>query len=180
MSDKVYSYKGKTYPAYLKNGNAMSHIWPAAKWFCTGQGLDIGAAEWPFPGATPIDVKENGEFHAMSLPDGFYDYVFSSHCLEHLPDYVDALIYWREKIKPGGWLFLYLPHPDMEYWRPQNCRKHVHLFWPIDVEKLLHDLEFRNVVRSERDAYWSFFIAGQVPMDGNWRFEISNDSGSSK
>ena len=52
------------------------------------------------------------------------DYIFSSHCLEHVDDWVGALDYWASRLKPGGVIFLYLPHYSQEYWRPWNNRKH--------------------------------------------------------
>lgn len=157
----IYSYKGKLYPDYLKHGNACQFIAPMARHFCQGDGLDIGAGDWPLPGAKPIDMAlgHNG----MSLPppwDKKYDYIFSSHCLEHLTDPVKALEHWKGHIKPGGVLFLYLPHPDMAYWRPQHNRKHLHSWYPADMAQILADLGFVDVLHSERDLAWSFAVVG--------------------
>jgi SAM-dependent methyltransferase len=99
----------------------------------------------------------------MNLPMGPFDYVFSSHCMEHLVNPVAAIEHWRSRISPGGVLFLYLPHPDMEYWRPQNCRKHLHSWKPAEVQQMLSDLGFCDVIGSERDMYWSFSVVGFVP-----------------
>lgn len=164
MSNMFY-YQGKLYPDYLKRGNAVQFIVPTAAHFCKGRGLDVGAGRWPFPGAIAVDtvnpVEENNTgFDAYNLPLGEYDYVFSSHCLEHLPDTIGALEHWQTRLRPGGVLFLYLPHPDMTYWRPQNCRKHLHMFWPEDVAEMLRNLGFVDVIHSERDLMWSFAVAG--------------------
>jgi len=157
----TYEYKGKLYPNYLKNGNACSHVFPFATHFCRGDGLDIGGTgEWCFPGATPINTDQGNQFEAMNLPDGKYDYIFSSHTLEHVADYISALEHWKTRLKFEAPLFMYLPHPDMEYWRPQNNRKHVHLFHPEDMTKTLADLGFRQILCSGRDLYWSFAIVG--------------------
>ncbi len=96
----------------------------------------------------------------MNLPEGEWDYVFSSHGLEHLPNYVAALEHWKTRIRAGGVLFLYLPSEDMEYWRPQHCRKHLHSFRPEQIAQLLRDLGFVNVLHSERDLAWSFAVVG--------------------
>lgn len=154
----IFDYKGGTYPAYLKTGNAMSFIAPAAKHFCKGYGVDVGAGRWPLDGAIPIDLMDAGD--AMALPHGPYDFVFSSHCLEHLADPIGALIHWREKIRKGGVLFVYLPHPDMEYWLPQNNRKHLHSWRPADMAKIFADLGFTDIIHSERDLYWAFACVG--------------------
>jgi len=158
----VYEYRGKQYPDYLKRGNACRFVVPFAQMFCRGLGYDVGAGRWPLPitGAIPVDLDRGGD--AMALPDMQVNYVFSSHCLEHLPDYVGALEHWKTRIIKGGCLFLYLPHPDMEYWLPQNNRKHLHVFEPYQIENCLIDLGFEDVLVSERDLAWSFAAVGFV------------------
>jgi SAM-dependent methyltransferase len=49
---------------------------------------------------------------------GSLDYVFSSHCLEHIEDWRPALAEWVRKVRPGGVVFLYLPHPACAIWHP--------------------------------------------------------------
>jgi SAM-dependent methyltransferase len=157
----TFIYRGARYPSYLRDGDAERWIAPVAKHFCRGVGLDIGSGQWPLPGAHPIDLKRGTD--AMKLPEGVWDFAFSSHCLEHLPNYVEALEHWKTRIRPGGVLFLYLPSEQMEYWKPQHCRKHLHSFRPEQVAELLRDLGFVNVIHSERDLCWSFAVVGWVP-----------------
>ena len=154
----IYEYKGQTYPEYLRGGNAMRFVAPYAAHFCVGDGLDIGCGRWPLPGAHPIDLERGG--NAMVLPPGPFDYIFSSHCLEHLPNPVAALEHWHSRLRRRGVLFLSLPHPDMTYWRPENCRKHLHLFRPEDVARTLSEMGFVDLIRSERDLAWSFQVVG--------------------
>src|SRR4051812_31154688 len=52
-----YKYKGELYPAYLNEGNASSNIMDKALVYCQGQGIDVGADQWPFPGAVPVQEK---------------------------------------------------------------------------------------------------------------------------
>lgn len=156
---KIFEYKGTMYPTYIREGDACAYCLPVAQHFCTGEGLDIGGFnKWTFPGARAINITLDDEFDAYNLPKGQYDYIFSSHTLEHLPDYIKALEYWKSHLKDEGVLFLYLPHPDMEYWRPENNRKHLHLFHPEDLKKSLENLGYKNIIMSERDMYWSFSI----------------------
>jgi len=157
----IFQYKDKIYPEYIKNGNACSYIIEFAKQFCAGNGLDIGGTdEWSFPSARTINTSKNDGFNATNLPDDIYDFIFSSHTLEHTENYIDALLCWQSHIRSGGALFLYLPHPDMEYWLPQNNHKHKHIFYPKDIAKTLKDIGFTNVLNSERDLYWSFSVVG--------------------
>lgn len=157
----IFEYKGISYPEYLKHGNGCQFIAPTAAHFCKGEGLDVGAGKWPLPGAIPHDSQ--GRLDAMELPHGPFDYVFSSHCLEHLHNPIAALEHWKTRLKPGGTLFLYLPHPDMEYWQPQNCRKHLHTWAPAQMAKIVSDLGFVDVIHSERDLAWSFACVGFAP-----------------
>jgi len=154
----IFNYRDRTYPTFLKDGNACQFITPAALHFCRGAGLDVGCGKWPLPGAFPIELADGGD--AMALPDGQFDFVFSSHCLEHLVNPIAALKHWQSRLRAGGVLFLYLPHPDMEYWLPQNCTKHLHAWMPRDMAKIVADLGFQNVVHSERDIAWSFSVVG--------------------
>lgn len=154
----IFEYRGALYPAYLKEGNACRFIAATAREFCNGVGLDIGAGNWPLVGARAIDAKHGGD--AMGLPQGPFDFIFSSHCLEHLPNPIAALEHWKTRLRPGGVLFLYLPHPAMEYWLPQNCRKHLHSWAPAAMAKIVADLGFINVIHGERDLAWSFPVVG--------------------
>jgi SAM-dependent methyltransferase len=157
-AEMIFDYRGTLYPEYLKQGNACQHIAATALQFCRGVGLDVGAGRWPLPGAIPVELRDGGD--AMDLPLGEFPYVFSSHCLEHLANPIQALEHWATRIKPGGVLFLYLPHPAMEYWRPQHCRKHLHAWRPEDMAQIVTDLGFADVIHSERDLAWSFSVVG--------------------
>jgi SAM-dependent methyltransferase len=154
----IFEYGGSLYPEYLKHGNACQFITPIAQQFCHGVGLDVGAGKWPLPGAQPVEWKDGGD--AMHLPAGRFDYIFSSHCLEHLQDPIAALEHWRSRLKEGAPLVLYLPHPDMAYWLPQNCRKHLHSWSPAAMARIVRDLGFSRVIHSERDLAWSFVVVG--------------------
>lgn len=157
----LFTYRGARYPDYIRNGNAMQFIAATAAQFCRGRGLDVGAGKWPLPGAQAVDRVDGRD--ASTLPGEGWDYIFSSHCLEHLADPVVALEHWKTRLRAGGTLFLYLPHPDMAYWRPQHCRKHLHSWQPAEMAELLSDLGFVDVIHGERDLAWSFAVVGFTP-----------------
>lgn len=157
----IFEYRGSLFPEYLKTGNACRFIVPTAMEFCQGKGLDVGAGRWPLPGAVPVELQDGGD--AMNLPEGPFDYVFSSHCAEHLTNPIAAFEHWISRLKSGGCLFVYLPHPDMTYWRPQFCRKHLHQWWPEDMATIFRDLGLVNVIHGERDLAWGFATVGFKP-----------------
>ena len=137
------NFKGKLYPEYQSKGNAAQWIMPFAKEWCQGEGYDIGCnrKEWAFPGAEMIDLTLDDDWSAYNLPNKKVDYIFSSHCLEHLDDWVGAINYWLSKLNDTGVLFLYLPHESQTYWHPLNNRKHLHSFNENTFIKFFEQLE---------------------------------------
>jgi len=157
-------YRNKKYLHMQTTGFAARFVFPFAQEFCKGVGFDVGcnSQEWCFPNAIPIDTTIADEWEAMRLPDFMVDFIFSSHCLEHLDNWVDALNYWTERIKSGGVLFLYLPHRSQEYWLPFNNRKHIHYFdEEIIVKYLEHSGFYKNIFASGVDLNSSFTIIAE-------------------
>lgn len=154
-------FNGKLYPGFQAEGNASQFAIPFAKKFCIGRGVDIGFCkeEWKFPGAIGVDTFTT-PYTAYNLPDSL-DYIYSSHCLEHLDDWVKVIEYWSSRLVKGGILFLYLPHKDQEYWNPWNNRKHIHLLDSDNVKKCMERFGFSNIFFSERDLNHSFMIVGE-------------------
>jgi len=163
MSQDYINFNNKIYPKFQSEGNAAQFIFPFAKVICKGKGLDIGCAkkEWALPWARPIDTLFNDGYDAYNLPEGSFDFIFSSHCLEHLEDWVYALEYWISKLKINGKLLLYLPHYDQEYWRPWNNRKHYHVFTPEILKDFLTfhpDINSNTIFTSNKDLNYSFAV----------------------
>lgn len=83
--------------------------------YLKGKVLDIGCgSDIVCPGAQPFD-KEHGDAQRIAdfLPAESYDTVYSSHCLEHMPDPKSALQQWWSLVKPGGFLVTVVPHEDL-------------------------------------------------------------------
>lgn len=151
-------FKGEIYPAFQAKGNASQFAIPFAKYFCKGKGYDIGFCkeEWKFPDAIGIDECLNNGFNANNLPEKDVDYIFSSHCLEHVDNWVETLEYWMSCIKKSGTLFLYLPDFSQKYWRPWHNRKHRHCFNPDIIRQFLIDHNCQNIFVSGIDLNNSF------------------------
>lgn len=179
---KTIEFEGEVYPAFQGSGNAARFVIPFAKEVCKGIGLDIGPKKfsWKFPGSIPIDPNLDWEGRgwrggnvsyqkavsnhkgAMNLPIGPWDYIFSSHCLEHIQEsWSSVLDYWLENLKSGGVMFLYLPHPDQKYWLPWNNEKHVHIIHPLDIERYFRAGSYENIFVSKRDLNHSFVAMAQ-------------------
>lgn len=160
---ETIDFNGKKYPHFQCEGNAAQFAIPYAKHFCKGQGYDIGCMkeEWSFPGAIPIDQSFEDNYNATNLPYNNMNYIFSSHCLEHVHSWACVLDYWYDNIKVGGVLFLYLPHYDQEYWRPWNNRKHVNIFTPEIIKDWMEHKGFTNIFVGEKDLNDSFMVVGE-------------------
>lgn len=163
MTISTITFKNRNYPQFQTEGNASQFAIPYAKHFCKGEGYDIGCnrIEWSFPDSIPIDILFDDPWDAYNLPDVKVDYIYSSHCLEHLVNWVDALNHWTTRLKSGGVLFLYLPHYNQEYWRPWNNRKHLHIFSPEVIRDYMVDTGYTNIFHSGRDLNDSFMIVGE-------------------
>lgn len=156
-------FKQTVYPFFQTQGNAAQFAIPYAKHMCAGVGVDIGCAkpEWAFPGALLVDPVLDGGYHALDFPYAELDYIFSSHCLEHIDRWVDAMDYWYHKLKTGGVLFLYLPDYSQEYWRPWHNRKHVNIFTPTIIVDYMRDRGYGTIFASGTDLNNAFMVCGE-------------------
>ena len=61
------------------------------------------------------------------IPDAGYDFVLSSHNLEHMANPIKALNNWKCVLKPRGFLLLVLPdkHRTFDYRRPVTTLEHM-------------------------------------------------------
>jgi SAM-dependent methyltransferase len=79
-----------------------------------GKGIDIGCGPDPVtPAARRFDL-EHGDANCISkfVQDQF-DFVYSSHCLEHMHDPRATILDWWKLVKPGGHLFVVVPDEDL-------------------------------------------------------------------
>ena len=62
-----------------------------------------------------------------AVPVASYDFVLSSHMLEHTANPLRALAEWRRRLRPGGALVLVLPHRDgtFDHRRPLTTLQHL-------------------------------------------------------
>ena len=81
--------------------------------YCTGKGLDIGfGGDLITENADGFDFEHGDAQDLKSIADNSYDFVYSSHTIEHLPDPSEAIKNWFRVLKHGGYLIVYLPHRD--------------------------------------------------------------------
>ena len=84
------------------------------KQFLSGEGIDIGCGSDPIlPDVQKFDVDDGDANHITAYVQKTFDFVFSSHCLEHMIDPFQALHEWWKLVKPGGALIFIVPDEDL-------------------------------------------------------------------
>lgn len=88
-----------------------------------GVGIDIGAGPdcvdrvaHAFPGIRRVrdwDLPDGDGQVLESVQDNTYDFLHSSHSLEHMVDWKIALDNWIRVVKPGGYLIITVPEEEM-------------------------------------------------------------------
>jgi len=102
-----------------------------------GDGIDIGCGPDPlskfyqqFPMMTslkPWDLEDGDAQYMQSVSDSTFDFVHSSHCLEHMVDPYQAFENWIRICKPGGHIITTIPDEDMYeqgVWPSTNNQDH--------------------------------------------------------
>ena len=116
--------------------------------YFSGNGIDVGgghdalaqyAALLGFDSCRNWDLPDGDAQYLASVPDETYDFLHSSHCLEHMVDPAVALSNWVRVVKGGGHLVITIPDEEL----------YEHLQWPS---------------RYNHDHKWSFTIYRGVPL----------------
>lgn len=117
------------------------HCAAYASHYFVGRGIDVGAGTDSirqyrvlFPRMTEIVDWDKPEGDAGALPGvaaGSFDWLHSSHCLEHLDKPIAALRRWCEVVRPGGYLVVMVPDEDLyeqHRWPSTWNGEHKHTF----------------------------------------------------
>ncbi|GJG95791.1 bifunctional 2-polyprenyl-6-hydroxyphenol methylase/3-demethylubiquinol 3-O-methyltransferase UbiG [Cupriavidus pauculus] len=112
----------------------------ATRYF-VGDGLDVGGGIDSialfgdmFPAMRNVFVFDRPHGDAQYLErieDETFDFVYSSHCLEHMVDPAVAMRNWIRVVKPGGHLVIQVPDEDLYeqgHWPSRFNDDHKHTF----------------------------------------------------
>jgi SAM-dependent methyltransferase len=79
-----------------------------------GKGIDIGCGKDPVaPDVRRFDIKDGDANEITKYVNDSFDFVYSSHCLEHMRDPKDAILGWWHLVRVGGHLFFTVPDEDL-------------------------------------------------------------------
>ncbi len=114
-ADIYCKYEGETSKSYARRKREGFF-----EKYCTGEGLDIGYGADPItPDCSGWDRKNGDAQFLDGVEDESFDFVYSSHCLEHMADVRIALKNWFRVVRRGGYLLLAVPHRDL--YEKKNC-----------------------------------------------------------
>jgi SAM-dependent methyltransferase len=90
-------------------------IWgPIEQSVLVGKGIDIGCGPDPItPTVKRFDLVDGDANVITRYVREQFDFVYSSHCLEHMHEAKAALLEWWQLVRPGGHLFFIVPDEDL-------------------------------------------------------------------
>ena len=154
--------------------------------YMTGTGLDVGFSGYGkgvvpiLPGATGIDLDYPGyDGRTLPFPDNSQDYVFTSHVLEHIPDYRHTLRDWHRVIKTGGHIVINVPHQFLYEKRTSLPsawnRDHKRFYTPgsllKEIEESLYPNTYRIVHLRDNDDDFMYDISPERHSSGCYEIE---------
>ena len=118
--------------------------------YCCGKGLDIGHGGDPVvAGIDGWEFFDGDAQFLKSINDGMYDFVYSSHCLEHMSNPFVALSNWWRVLKQNGYLILYIPDRDLYEKRrklPSRWNMDHKWFFTLDKDELPDTLSLMTII----------------------------------
>lgn len=121
--------------------------------YLQGNGIDIGCGDDPIvpwcdtfekaapDNGRPITSGTQYTGDATTMPGVqplSYDWVYTSHIIEHVDFPHIAIASWFKLLKPGGYLIIYGPHRDLYERRrtlPSNWNSDHRTFWTLDYDE---------------------------------------------
>ena len=87
---------------------------PLERSVLTGSGIDIGCGPDPVsPTVRQFDLADGDANYITRHVHEQFDFVYASHCLEHMHNPRAAVLEWWQLVKPGGHLFFLVPDEDL-------------------------------------------------------------------
>jgi ubiquinone/menaquinone biosynthesis C-methylase UbiE len=143
-----------------------------------GKGVDIGCgpdllSKDVFTNITdvaPYDFAQGDANTCSNVKDETYDFVYSSHCLEHMFDPYAAFENWLRICKPGGYMIHAVPH-ELFYekcqWPSRNNTDHKSSWtfeWKSSLPKTVHVPDFLEHFSDKMET----IFAGTILLNFNF------------
>ena len=159
--------------------------------YCNGYGVELGHQGYEkgkvlqtiVENARPIGLNTPG-YDGISLPEnsvptGGYDFIFSSHVLEHIDDWQEAIRNWHKNIKIGGHMIIIVPHQflyEKKRRKPSNYNPdHKRFYTPasllLEIESALIPNSYRIVHMRDWDVGYDYTIGPMTHAVGAHEIE---------
>ncbi len=155
--------------------------------YLTGMGLDIGYkgsladAEPVLPTAIGVDMDYPG-YDGIHLPfdSNSLEFVFASHCLEHIKDYSAAIEEWFRVLRVGGHLIIMVPHQYLyekkaklpSRWNEDHKRFYTPASLLKEVEDSLLINSYRVVHLVDNDKGFDYSVGPERHSNGAYEIEL--------
>lgn len=143
----------KNYDNRIKNGDFDKYL--------HGYGIDIGGGDdclqLPLSiggGVLLWDIQDGDAQYMHKLSDNKFDFVYSSHCLEHMRNLTVAFTNWVRICKPGGYLYICVPHEiyyEKGVWPSKNNGDHKHSFTAYEPGSLPANVVVKDFLAKFKD-----------------------------
>lgn len=169
----------KTYLEKLSNGFFLKYMY--------GNGLDVGFRGYEpdvvsiLEGSIGIDMDYPGyDGKTLPFPDNSQQHVYSSHVLEHIDNYQQAIHEWFRVIKPGGYIVTVVPHRDL-YEKKLNLPSrwngdHKRFYTPASLLKEFEDTlplnSFRVRHLQDNDKHHDYSTPVEKHSPGEYELEL--------
>jgi SAM-dependent methyltransferase len=87
----------------------------------------------------------------QGIPSATYDFLLSSHTIEHIANPIKALIEWKRLIKPLGTLILVIPHKDGTFDRHRAVTPFAHILQDYEMNTGEDDLTHLDEIMQYHD-----------------------------
>jgi SAM-dependent methyltransferase len=149
------------------------------KYLSGGAILDVGYRGYAddivpiLPHAVGIDLDYPGyDGETLPFPEESQDAVYTSHCLEHVSNYKQAIQEWFRVIKLGGYLVIVVPHQFLyerrreipSRWNPDHKRFYTPASLLREIEEVLEPNSYRIRHLIDNDFGFDYSI---LPHEGS-------------
>lgn len=179
LTRKVGEESSKSYKRRLESGFFEKYM--------SGTGLDVGYAGY-IEGALPIlssalglDLNYPGyDGVIIPFPDNGFDYVYNSHCLEHISDYKASIREWYRVTKVNGHIVIVVPHMYLyekklslqSRWNGDHKRFYTPSSLLKEIEESLTPNSYRVRLIEDGDTGFDYTIPPQKHSGGEYEITL--------
>lgn len=98
-----------------------------------------------------------------------FDYIHTSHWLEHMSDINATLLALKDAVSRMGFIFVEVPNTDHEYWDlPGDDTPHIQFFTPKSLKELYVKHGFKCLVMEECGIPFNEYSVGKFPTESEY------------